>query len=161
MTRHQQVSFVTKNGHRVKVDEGIFDVLKLLANLGVETQFSCEHEIFGRAYICAEGKGIVALTRKMRKAIKQGVLTKQSQTFAELLLKNAREWEFAHFTQGGENQVFFCKKTRRQKKGKRKQAFSLEYSYSKTYGFRACMRWPYFRMSRMERLLIELLEAGF
>lgn len=67
-TDHKQVPFGTlANGAIIEVDEGMHDILSLMRDLGLKTQFSCQDNL-GLAYVVMDQKSANLFENLLRKS---------------------------------------------------------------------------------------------
>lgn len=146
---HHQVPFTTRNGLHVTVDEGMFDILTLLKEMGVETHFSCQGHDFG-AYICSFTPGMQPVVSKILELHDKGWLSDQSTNLVS-------EWRNKGYRELVPMMGMGPKYQTRNVKTKRKpQHFSHERELNGLYGDRTTVRWPKTRTDEVHQLLIEI-----
>lgn len=142
---HVQVPFTSRDGHQVTCDEGMFDILTLLKEMGVETHFSCQGDDFG-GYICAFTPGMRPIVKKVVSLHGKGWLSDQSMNFLD---DWCREGE-RHF------KGFSNRRTWVREYWEEHQYFSYEHDVHSAYGDRTTIRWPKHRRHELKQLLIEI-----
>lgn len=145
---HTQVPFVTRDGQEVTCDEGMFDILTLLKEMGVETHFSCQGAEFG-GYICAFTPGMQPVVSKIIELHDKGWLSEQSMQFVSDWRNGYRSLARMMGTRSHYYEI--------NRKVKRKpQHFSHERELNGLYGDRTIIRWPKHRRHELHQLLIEV-----
>ena len=143
---HVQVPFKTKSGKSVEVDQGMLEILTLLRECGVETQFSCQgRKPFG-GYILGHGPGMTKLLAKMYYLHKRGRYSNDVSWLVHRLLNSNREFEygrFRSFTRKGDGvkATVTDKVHKLTLGGKYRNAYEIEQTYSAHYGWRTIIRW--------------------
>ncbi len=145
---HCQVPFVTRNGVRTTCDEGLFDILTLLKQAGVETHFSCQGDSHS-AYICAFTPGMRPIVNKVLELHDKLWLSDQSINLVSDWGNGYREFK----PMMGCKPRYFEKNRHVKRK---KQHFSHERENNGLYGDRTTIRWPKSRTNELHQLLVEI-----
>lgn len=142
---HTQVPFITKNGTVTTCDEDLFDILTLLKQMGVETHYSCQGDVFG-GYICAFTSGMRPVINKIVSLHGKGWLSNQSmQLLNDWCREGVREVNLGNDY-----------KIRWRGDDMPTQYFSYEREVGGVYGDRTTVRWPKHRRHELKQLLIEI-----
>lgn len=142
---HVQVPFVTRGGKQTTCDEGMFDILELLKQMGVNTQYSCQGDEFG-GYICAFTPGVRRVINAAMRLHNDKWLSDQSMRLMDdWCLDGERHFRIAS------NRV-----ARLRYDGDPKQYFSYERDPNSLYGDRTTIRWPKDRGDEFHQLLLEI-----
>lgn len=140
---HPQKDFMTHNGKMTTVDEGVYDLMILMRDLGIKTQYSCEdNQITGQAYV----------VMSMRSWFKFKRLILRS-TFQRHLLSAKRTIEFSLFSSKGSYRWVITTVYLTQPKRHRVD-YRVEHTISNAYGFRTTVRWP----SKDTELILKALQ---
>lgn len=143
---HVQVPFVTRGGVETTCDEGLFDILTLLKEAGVETHYSCQGAEFG-GYICAFTPGMQPVVARALQLHEMRWLSVQSTNLLD-------EWRsgYREIT----DRMGVHKKLAERQHEWGPQHFAHERETNGIYGDRTTIRWPKTRTHELHQLLIEL-----
>lgn len=144
---HVQVPFVTVTGEHTTVDEDIYEVISMLNELGVRTQYSCQGG-FQPAYVCADRRSFGRFIRAMRRTAGKQLYSPDAKRFANKVLRGSRE-QYFHYTLKNGNDIT------RVILSNPNSEFTLEQSYSNVFGLRTVIRWPEEATTDFYALLLE------
>lgn len=153
-TDHIQVPFITADGRKTEVDEGLVELLEALKSHGVRTQFSCEGGE-QHAYFVATHRTAISLLNKIRRLHRDGLLSKESTELVNHFLSGYRMFQIAFYPRrSGEYQSFSFV---REWGNKKKDGYSVELSFQPiAWGRRITIRWPKDHTKAFVELLQEI-----
>lgn len=138
MIKHEQVPFVTMDREVVSVDKDILEVMNLLRDLGVRTEFSCQEALQCKAYVLADWKSFSQLLRQIHRYYKRSAYSSASMQVVEQFLSGVHEYALSHFRPNLLECMFKLMFRRR----KELNRYHIEYTYSNHYHGRITLRWP-------------------
>lgn len=153
-TDHKQVPFTTLDGELTEVDEGMFDVLTRLKEMGVRTYYSCQGgEDLQPAYVAGDAKSFKPVLKEMRRRYKKRAYSQRSMKLANLLFRNGYErlLSLAFYRENIDNVFEFQLKIKRRKP----RPYVIERIYGNKFGQRTVFRWAPEAMDDFLNLLYE------
>lgn len=150
MPYHTQVPFKTAYGNFVDVDLSMYDILELLRDQGVYTQYSCQGTDKFSAYVLADAKSFLPLIKKALRLHKKGLLSKDANYVMSHLRNGRLELDISHWFKEGSLKF---------KKGLKKKLprdYEAKLSMSFRHGVRITIRVVPEDLHKVETLLKEL-----
>lgn len=152
-THHKQVPFLTAEGHLTEVDEGLYEILTLLRENGVRTQYSCQgNDPFG-AYVLGDFQSFYRLARKIRTNYRKGHYSLSSRAVIRSFKTGFHSYELRLFLDRGTDERW----TGVFKRGKKTpESYAVERSLDNYYKARLVFRWPKEDTPKVLKLLQEV-----
>lgn len=154
-TIHKQVDFIDFDGQSVRVDAGMRDVLILMKDLGVNTYHSCEGEKNNSAYISANGKTAWKLVKKVVVYYVTRKYCKPNRVFVKMFRHGHKSISIDEYKDRGAQGICNPWRFEIQRGNYYTIGHSIEFSYSRFYGFRIVIRWPRQETYMLRNLLFE------
>ncbi len=149
--KHVQVPFSLANGKKVKVDEGLVDILKALRDRGVRTQYSCEGNPWTKeAYILAD-MSLAKLMRRIYWRYWRGGYSPESRAVVREFIKGGKELDIAVFKKRTWFEIARLTLGTPQKN----PAFRIERIWNNKHKSRMVLRWPEVLNDKILKLLEE------
>jgi hypothetical protein len=150
---HVQVPFSLATGKFCLVDEGLYDILTKLKELGVVTRYSCEDNR-DHGYVQTTGRSSRKLEKITKRLYSRGELSDETFELVESFILGDRELEV--FTYLGKINRY----VKLRYVTKRKTGYVIERDWSPRYGYRNTYRWPVEHSALLLRALTEILEKA-
>jgi hypothetical protein len=154
MAEHEQVLFVDYFGNTVQVDAELVDVLNLLREFGVHTDFSCQGNCepsWDRAYVLSKTRTILPLLRTILNLHRNGAYSLPVKQLVRSFIRSSKRLEFRLF----ETHSFFANGKIGKSGSHGGDCYYIEFAFSTKYGMRTCIRWPSLETHRILLLLQE------
>ena len=139
---HEQVEFIDFDGMPTTVDAGLIDIMELLLEHRVQTQYSCEDNM-GQAYVIADRKSFKQLERRIWRSYFSRRYSPRSRQVARDFFRGRHEYDFALYLTRPETQRTLFRVLFERGGAKSKSArYTTERIFNNYRGLRTSFRWP-------------------